>query len=169
MSISLVLSQAVTITVDQDTATSLATQLSAAGFAPPSTPPTAAAFVLAEDDPRWSNHSGGSAHESSEWTSDDIVEAVAFYRVLPTKARVFIDLLIDHPGEQLTSKQMCALSNGVFTSDHQIAGSIKGLWKPAGVAGRRYPFTWWQDRPTRYAMRPSVAALFAEARERNAR
>ncbi|MFZ4433311.1 MAG: DUF6416 domain-containing protein [Microthrixaceae bacterium] len=169
MPISLVLSETVTITVDQTTATSLASQLASAGYAPQSPPPTAAAFVLTEDDPRWSNHSGGAAHEVQDWSDGDLDAAVAFYRALPTKARVFVDLLIDHPGEQLTSKQMCALSNGVFDNDHQLAGSIKGLWKPAEAAQRRYPFTWWQDRPTRYAMRPSVAALFAEARARSAR
>ena len=166
MPISLVLTQAVTITVDETTAASLATQLAAAGFAPTTSPPTTPTFVLAEDDPRWTSHSGGSAHEAPEWTESDLERAAVFYGSLPTRARIFLNLLVDHPGEQLTSKQICALSNGVFTTDHQIAGSIKGLWKPAALAERRYPFTWWQDRPTRYAVRPSVAALFAEARSR---
>lgn len=62
--------------------------------------------------------------------------------------------------------QIRRLAPDVFDSDYAIAGSIKGLAKATTASGRRYPFYWWKTRPTSYAMKPGVAAVFAAARDR---
>lgn len=119
---------------------------------------------LDDDDPRWNHHSGGTGHSGPEWTAGDLNEAIDFYGYLRNKARVFTDLLIDHPGVVLTVDDLCELSADTFTGPSSVAGAIKGLRKPKVVSGRRYPFYWWAGSPTGYAMKPSVAALFRKAR-----
>ena len=44
------------------------------------------------------------------------------------------------------------------------AATENGLYRSHQASGRRYPFYWWEGRPTRYAMKPSVAVLFRQAR-----
>ena len=77
-----------------------------------------------------------------------------------------VGLLIDQPGRRLSTVKIRRLAPDVFDSDYAIAGSIKGLAKATAASGRRYPFYWWKERPTSYAMKPGVAAVFAAARDR---
>lgn len=132
---------------------------SGAGTAP------GANLTLHDEHPLWEQHSGLDGHNGPEWNAHgDLQEAEAFYSYVTSKAKVFLDLLIEHPGEQLDVEEICRLSNGVFTGSRSIAGAINGLLKPHRASGRRYPFYWWGGKPTRYSMKPSVAELFRRAR-----
>lgn len=124
-------------------------------------------LVLPDDHPLWEQHSGLDGHRlHPEWdASVDLAIAEAFYRPIGGKAKVFFDLLIDHPGQQLTVNDFCRLTEGdVFFGSRSVAGAINGLNHPRQASGRRYPFYWWEGQPTRYAMKPSVAELFRQAR-----
>lgn len=120
--------------------------------------------VLDDDHPLWERHSGGSGHDGTEWTAGDEDLAEAFYRRIKGKAKLFFDLLLDHPGTQLTVDGLIEASEGEFTSSFSVAGAINGLRLPHTASGRRYPFYWWEGTPTRYAVKPSVAAVFNAAR-----
>ena len=156
----------IVVTVDDVTAQSLAEQLGAAGFSATSTDGRDR-DRLGDDHQIWASHSGGGGHYAEpEWDSDDGELAEAFYAQVRGKAKVFLDLLIDQPGRRLSTVQIRRLAPDVFDSDYAIAGSIKGLAKATTASGRRYPFYWWKERPTSYAMKPGVAAVFAAARDR---
>ncbi|MGN9780589.1 DUF6416 domain-containing protein [Nonomuraea sp. ZG12] len=91
--------------------------------------------------------------------------AQAFYQPIEDKTKIFFDLLIDHPGRQLSVDDICRLTDDVFSGSHSIAGAISGLHRSYQASGRRYPFYWWEGQPTCYAMKPGVAKLFLQARD----
>lgn len=128
-----------------------------------------AARILDDDHPIWNRHTGGEGHDGPEWSADDLARAEAFYAAVKGKAKVFFDLLIDRPGRQLSTDELIAEApTGTFKNNYSVAGAINGLRLPTRASGRRYPFYWWEGSPTRYAMKPSVAALFAQARANTA-
>jgi hypothetical protein len=120
--------------------------------------------VLDDTDGRWEAHSGGAGHDGPEWTERDLAEAEAFYAKLRGKGKLFFDLLLDRPGQQLSVDDLIAASGGEFTSSFSVAGAINGLRLPRKASGRRYPFYWWEGTPTSYAVKVSVAAVFNAAR-----
>ena len=167
MAITIHIAQGIDLLVDDAAAASLTEQLSAAGFLPGDATRRASPEQFDDDHQIWSSHSGGSGHYANpEWNIADAASAEAFYAEVRGKTKVFLDLLIDHPGRRLSTDQIRRMAPDVFGSDYAIAGSIKGLAIPTASSGRRYPFYWWKARPTSYAMKPSVAALFAAARDR---
>lgn len=84
------------------------------------------------------------------------------------KGKVFFDLVLDHPGQQLSVEDLVELSGGELKNSFSIAGAINGLRLPHEASDRRYPFYWWEGTPsTKYAVKPSVAALFNAVRARN--
>jgi hypothetical protein len=123
-------------------------------------------LILPDDHPLWEQHTGLGGHrDHPEWAIEsDLHLAQAFYEPVDGKAKVLLDILIDHPGQQLSVDDICAKANGVFTGSRSIAGAINGLRRSYEVSGRRYPFYWWEGRPARYAMKTSVASLFRQAR-----
>lgn len=121
---------------------------------------------LPEDHPIWSRSSGGAGHHGNPWNEDDEALAEVFYRSVSGKGRLFFDILLDRPGQLITSDEIVAASGGALTSSRSVAGAIKGLYVAHKESDRIYPFTWWEGQPTRYAVRPSVAALFNKAREK---
>ncbi|MGH4013998.1 MAG: DUF6416 domain-containing protein [Pseudonocardiaceae bacterium] len=124
-----------------------------------------ASHVLDDDHPLWDQHTGLDGHRvEPEWAASDLKRAQAFYQRVGGKAKVFLDLLVDYPGRLLTVDELCELSGAVFSGSRSIAGAINGLYRPHQSSGRRYPFYWWAGNPTRYAMKPSVATLFHQAR-----
>jgi hypothetical protein len=128
-----------------------------------------APVTLNDDDPLWQHHSGKDGHQGQEWVSGDGVRAEAFYASLAEKARFIFDLLIDHPGKQIDADEIRKLRPGDLPSRHSVAASLSGLHPAWAASGRRYPFYWWAGRgkaPTKYAMKPTIAKLFDEARER---
>ena len=161
MSIELILASDLSLTVDEATAFRLLEQLtrSLEGVEGLRT-----ARILDDDDPRWVRHSGGAGHADQEWGPTDNRLAAAFYIQLRGKAKVFLDLLLDHPGRELTVDELIAASGGQFTSSNSIAGAINGLRLRKQESDRRYPFYWWEGTPSRYAVKISVARLFNEAR-----
>ncbi|WP_421119850.1 DUF6416 domain-containing protein [Aquihabitans daechungensis] len=124
--------------------------------------------VLDDTDGRWDAHSGGTGHEGPEWTERDLAEAEAFYAKLSGKGKLFFDLLLDRPGQQLSVDDLIAASAGEFTSSFSVAGAINGLSLPHKASGRRFPFYWWKGTPTSYAVKVSVAAVFNAARAKAA-
>lgn len=130
--------------------------------APEPTPPHR---ILDDEDPTWDLHTGLDGHRiKPEWDPRDLEQARAFYEGVRGKAKVFLDLLIDHPGRMLTVDELCTLSGGVFNGSHSVAGAVSGLYRAYDSSGRRYPFYWWSGNPTTYAMKPTVAALFDQVR-----
>lgn len=144
---------------------SLKSQLDVDATRQPSEP--GGGLVLPDGHPLWEQHTGLDGHRDyPEWGADsDLADAEAFYQPVRGKAKVFLDLLIDHPGRLLTVDDLCHLAGGdVFSGPRSIAGAINGLYRSHQASGRRYPFYWWEGRPTRYAMKLSVAELFRRAR-----
>jgi hypothetical protein len=122
--------------------------------------------VLDNDHPLWERHSGGSGHEGVEWTLDDLTEAEAFYASVKGKAKDFLDILIDRPGQPLDVDEIVEIHPKVFKGSRSIAGALNGLRLAKEASGRRYPFYWWEGNPSRYAMKPSVAEVFRQARRK---
>ncbi len=121
-------------------------------------------MILDDNHSTWEQHSGGDGHYGPEWKSEDLAAAEAFYVSISGKAKVFMDLLIDHPGQLLDVDRICALHPDVFDGSSSIAGSLSGLHQAHEASGRRYPFYWWEGSPTSYSMKPLVANLFYRAR-----
>jgi hypothetical protein len=118
--------------------------------------------ILGDDHPLWDRPSGH--HQGQEWTLADVTEAEAFYASITGKAKLYLDLLIDRPGQPVDVEEIMALLPGVFTGSRSIAGSLNGLRLATDASGRKSPFYWWAGNPTRYAMKPSVAEVFRQAR-----
>ncbi|GII81515.1 hypothetical protein Sru01_64970 [Sphaerisporangium rufum] len=123
--------------------------------------------VLPDDHPQWERHTGGEGHrDNPEWNLEsDLTVAEAFYRSIKNQAKIFFDLLIDHPGQQLSVDDIRRITGGVLSRSHSIAGALSGFSRSQQASGRRYPFYWWEGKPTCYAMKPSVAELFRQARD----
>jgi Family of unknown function (DUF6416) len=122
--------------------------------------------VLDDDHPLWDRHSGGSGHQGQEWTLADLAEAEAFYASVQGKAKPLFDLLIDRPGQPLDTEEIIEILPDLFQNSRSIAGALNGLRLAKEASGRRYPFYWWAGNPTRYAMKPSVAEVFRQARRK---
>ncbi|NRQ30702.1 hypothetical protein HII36_02470 [Nonomuraea sp. NN258] len=122
--------------------------------------------MLSDDHPLWEHHTGLDGHRDyPEWDPEtDLAAAQAFYQPIKSQAKIFFDLLIDHPGQQLSVDDIRRLTGDVFSGPRSVAGSISGLYRSHQASGRRYPFYWWEGQPTCYAMKPSVAELFRRAR-----
>jgi uncharacterized protein DUF6416 len=130
-------------------------------------PAVPAGLVLGDDHPLWEQHSGLGGHrDHPEWNPEtDRFLAETFYQRIAGKAKVFLDVLIDHPARPLSVDDIRAEAGEVFSGPRSIAGALNGLRLPHETSGRRYPFSWWEGRPTRYAMKERVAGLFRGARE----
>ena len=129
-------------------------------------------MTLDDDDPLWGHHSGGDAHSGLEWGNGDIVLAEAFYAALPATTRLVFDLLMDRPGERLSSDWIAARlaeqDNGERTPGRRsVSASLSSVARPHARSGRRLPFYWWRHDggASWYAMKPAVAGLFGEARQ----
>ncbi|GAB3546377.1 hypothetical protein J2S53_002873 [Actinopolyspora lacussalsi] len=126
--------------------------------------------VLPDDHRLWSYHAlREDDRYYPKWDVDaDSAVAEAFYQPVSGKAKVFLDLLIDHPGQLLSVDEICYLAGeDVFSGSRSIAGSIKGLNHSCELTGRNYPFYWWggdKTKYTDYAMKSRVADLFRHAR-----
>lgn len=130
--------------------------------------------TLDDDDVFWDQHTGGDGHrDHAEWSQSDGVLAAAFYTATSGRARAILDLLIDRPGQLLDADWIADrilgsdAARGTTSGRASVARGIRGMI-PAQTASRRvYPFKWFEGRngsPTKYAMKPLVAGLFAEAR-----
>jgi hypothetical protein len=131
-----------------------------------------AEIVLEEDHVMWDHASGGSRSQPGRtWTMNDLAEAaITLEAINDKKAGVFFGLLLDQPGRLFTSDEIIAAAPDTFASAYAVAGCLNGFRKHVERAGRVYPFHWWEgdaeSTPTRYAIRPSVAAVFNAARQR---
>jgi hypothetical protein len=110
-----------------------------------------------------------------EWAAGDAAAAAAFYAALTGNAKAIIDLMIDRPAERLSADWINAqigdsgIDESATASRHGVAGSLSQLSRPHRDSGRRLPFYWWagsDGEASLYAMKPSVAELFAAARVR---
>lgn len=162
--ITLALSPGVTLVLDHAVAVQAHDRLTAALQDPERSDP----LVLADDHPSWSRHSGGTGHDGREWLPKDSADAEAFYAQLRGKAKLFFDSLLDRPGRQLSVDDLVAVTDGELKNQFSVAGAINGLRLAYEASGRRYPFYWWEGTPARYAVKPSVAALFNAARAKAA-
>jgi hypothetical protein len=128
--------------------------------------------VLDEHHVMWHHASGGSRDRADrQWTMGDLAEAaITLDAISSKKAGVFFDLLLGQPGRLFTSEEIMAAAPDTFASPYAVAGSLNGFRKHVERAGRVYPFHWWEGDThgtlTRYAVRPSVAAVFDAARQR---
>ncbi len=122
-------------------------------------------LVLSEDHPMWDHHSGGNRNTGERWDTNEGLEyARSLRRYLPDKASAFFEMLLREPGRLFTSDEI-ARSLGL-KSPSAVAGALNGFVKPGRENKRPYPFYWWEGadgRPTRYAVRPSIAAAFIAA------
>lgn len=158
------LAPGVDLTLTHDTAVHVKNQIELILQGDATVAPQAAPVVLSDDHPLWSQASGGSAHQDAEWAAGDHLAAQAFLLQATDRARVFLDLLIDHPGRIFTADDICEHSNGTYTNVRSLAGALAGLAKAQRTSGRRYPFTWWEGTPSRYAMKPAVAEILRKVR-----
>ncbi|MFD5622849.1 DUF6416 domain-containing protein [Streptomyces yangpuensis] len=131
---------------------------------------------LNETDPEWDRHDGGAGHDEAPWGAADGDLAHAYLAALRAQgtdnARRVFDHLIEHPGAQVTSAELDERVLGAPAGEvnpHRVSGVVSAMCKPLEGAGRRYPFTWWEQEVgvgARYGVRPSVAAVFLAARIR---
>lgn len=130
-------------------------------------------MILDDEDPQWDQHSGGSGHSAEEWEKGDGALAEAFYAALPATTRFIFDLLMDRPGERLTSDWIAAQlaqrqEDGARTPGRRsVSASLSFVSRPHARSGRRLPFYWWRHNggASWYAMKPKAARLFREARQ----
>jgi Family of unknown function (DUF6416)/Domain of unknown function (DUF3883) len=127
--------------------------------------------MLDDDDPLWEQHDGGSGHrELPEWSASDAQRAAAFYTAVRGRGRVLLDLLIDHPGEQLgagwLASQIVDETPRGRALPQLVARAFRDMQPAQAVSGRRYPFYWWRGNGAgaSYGMKPAVAQLFWQAR-----
>ncbi len=124
-------------------------------------------LVLDETHPMWDHHSGGDRHTGNPWVLPEaLMDAKTERRYLPNKAKAFFELLLSKPGRLFSSDEIIEALPEHFSSALAIAGSLNGFVKPANQNGRPFPFFWWEGaegKPTRYAVRPSVANVFIAA------
>lgn len=123
-------------------------------------------LVLPEDHAMWDHHSGGDRHNGDPWELPKAIDdARSTRRYLPTKASAVFELLLSEPGRLFTSEEIVN-AVGSLKSAAAVAGSLNGFVKPKKENGRPVPFYWWEGadgKPTRYAVRPSVAKVFIAA------
>jgi hypothetical protein len=132
-----------------------------------------AIVALDNNDPLWEQHSGGEGHSGIEWGDGDGALAEAFYAALPEHTRFIFDLLMDHPGERLTSDWIAGQLTARRPDGARAAGrrsvstSMSPTAQPTAKSGRRMPFYWWRNNgdASSYAMKPEVARLFRDARQ----
>src|SRR5262245_54078371 len=127
------LAPGVELVLEDGAAESLRRQLGA-NTAPPGAPSVmadagkeASAWMLDDDHPLWERHSGREGHYGPEWQPEDSARAEAFYAAISGKAKAFIDLLIDHPGQRIDVDKICELLPEDFSSSRSIAGALNGL------------------------------------------
>lgn len=144
--------------------------LAHAGYEPAGRPSEGSAdrLVLPEDHPMWDHASGGNRNRpDKQWSADDLVQAaLTLQGIAGKKAGAFFDLLLAAPGRLFTAEEIVQQCNTAFRSPHAIAGSLNGFRKHVERANKVYPFYWWEAESasmTRYAVRPSVAAIFSSA------
>jgi hypothetical protein len=107
--------------------------------------------ALDDDDPLWARHSGGIGHSGVEWGDGDNAIAVAFYADLPATTRFVFDLLMDRPGERLTSDWIAEQlsqrqGDGERTLTRQsVSGSLSQAILSYSRSGRRLPYYWWRQ------------------------
>jgi len=120
-------------------------------------------------EPRWERHSGKDGHVGQEWGPGDLARAEAYYISLAERARFVHDYLMDHPGRLVESDEFCRIRPADFPTRRSVSTCLSGLRRAWAESGRRYPFYWWAGKnggPSSYAMKPLVAELFREARDR---
>ncbi|WP_097868683.1 DUF6416 domain-containing protein [Streptomyces sp. rh34] len=128
--------------------------------------PASMPLLLSDGHPMWDKHSGG-GRGGKEWDlSSDLERAEALYHSAPPKVRFFLDLLMDLPGQLLDADEICERSEGRFTGRSSLSGALNGIARPHRESHRNYPFYWWKGDPSQYAMKPTVAELFRQARKR---
>ena len=99
--------------------------------------------------------------------------AEAFYAALPEHTRFIFDLLMDRPGQRLTSDWIAGQLTARRPDGTRPAGrrsvstSMSPTAQPTARSGRRMPFYWWRTNggASSYAMKPGVARLFRDARQ----
>ena len=138
-----------------------------------------ASFLAAETGaPPWGGRRGlgrGGPHrqgfgEAAPWSAADADAAAWLYGKLAPPARALFDVLIDAPGERLAGNDLAArlkLEKGA----HGVAGILAWPGRYSRKLGRELPLATEgrEDGGTDYYMEPSVAELFAAARERAVR
>lgn len=125
-----------------------------------------AGLVLPEDHPMWEHHTGGKAYSRKEWQRGDEVRAKALLMDLDARARVFFEILLDHPGYLVDADNLRRQAPATFGARRSLANCLKEFTAPCTRFNRRLPFYAWERRgaPTRYAVRPSVGRVFHAAK-----
>jgi Family of unknown function (DUF6416)/Domain of unknown function (DUF3883) len=131
---------------------------------------------MLDGDPVWDQHSGGEGHSGREWRDGDGPLAEAFYAALPDSAKFVFDLMMNRPGEQVTSDWIAGQLSRYYDGEarrpgrQSVSAILSSVSQPHRRSGRRLPFYWWRQHggATLYAMKPGVARLFREARQSTA-
>jgi hypothetical protein len=130
-----------------------------------------ASFLAGEPGgPPWRARRGGGRHGSGEpapWSAADADRAVWLYGKLAEPARELFDVLIDGPGERHAGNEIAARL-GLEKGAHGVAGILAWPGRYARKLARELPIATAgrEDGGTDYYMDPSVAKIFASARER---
>ena len=88
---------------------------------------------------------------------------------------MLLDLLIDHPGDQLESgwlaDQIAGDNANGLAKPQLVARAFRDMRAAQTASGRRYPFYWWRENgsPAKYAMKRRIAELFGQARKSDQR
>ena len=130
--------------------------------------------ALDDDDPLWEQHSGGEGHRGIEWQMGMVRSRRRSTSRLPDHTRFVFDLLMDHPGERLTSDWIAAqltAATGRWGSCGRAEVGVnqhepdRPADAPGRVDGCRFTGGGTTATPATYAMKPAVARLFRDARQ----
>ncbi len=142
-------------------------QIAAASTATEPGEATAVPF-LSDHHPMWQHYSGQERHRGRAWSMPEDLPGAREPRrhVAGMACGTFFEMLLSEPGRLFTSEEIVAAHSDVFASANAVAGCLNGFVKPTEELGRPFPFYWWEGAdgaPSRYAVRPSDAAVFAAA------
>lgn len=128
--------------------------------------------VLPEHHPMWDVASGGSREmDGAMWNDPPRLHnaSVLAAGIRHMLAGDFFDLIRSEPGRLFSVAEILERFPDVYTNSRALAGSMNGFRRFTEPEGLVYPFHWWKGRDensTLYAIRPSVAAVFATAENR---
>lgn len=135
---------------------------------PTALPASADLLTLDEHHPMWDHASGGDRnHPDRQWKMTDITKAaITLDGIAKNKAGVFFSILLEQPGRLFSTAEIIERAPATFKSAYAVAGCLNGFTRHCERTGKVYPFYWWEADEalgTRYAIRPSTAAVFRSA------
>ncbi|MFI6694980.1 DUF6416 domain-containing protein [Streptomyces sp. NPDC050433] len=128
-----------------------------------------ASMRIADTDPLWDDHDGGSGHDGlPQWQPGDIGKALAYWETLDRKGQSVLAYLFDHPGRLVNHSELVEElrldPEGKKNAAKVMAGALTKMGTASPETDRSYPYRWWKTpNGTVYAVKHEVAEIFKAA------